>query len=64
MVDEWTEIPVSGVLGLLPNSQDLLSFQSNDTGSANLLQSCPILCDPMDCSLPGSSLHGFSRQEY
>ena len=19
---------------------------------------CPILCDPMDCSLPGSSLHG------
>ena len=22
------------------------------------------LCDPMDCSLPGSSVHGFSRQEY
>ena len=21
-------------------------------------QSCPILCDPMDCSPPGSSLHG------
>ena len=21
-------------------------------------QSCPTLCDPMDCSLPGSSLHG------
>ena len=21
-------------------------------------QSCPILCDPMDCSLPGSSVHG------
>ena len=21
-------------------------------------QSCPILCDPMDCSLPGSSTHG------
>ena len=21
-------------------------------------QSCPILCDPMDCSLPGSSAHG------
>ena len=20
--------------------------------------------DPMDCSLPGSSVHGFSRQEY
>ena len=22
------------------------------------LQSCPILCDPMDCSSPGSSVHG------
>ena len=21
-------------------------------------------CDPMDCSLPDSSVHGFSRQEY
>ena len=21
-------------------------------------QSCPILCDPMDCSLPSSSVHG------
>ena len=23
------------------------------------LQSCPTLCDPMDCSPPGSSVHGF-----
>ena len=23
-----------------------------------LAQSCPTLCDPMDCSLPGSSVHG------
>ena len=27
-------------------------------------QSCPTPSDPMDCSLPGSSIHGFSRQEY
>ena len=26
--------------------------------AAKSLQSCPTLCDPMDCSLPGSSLHG------
>ena len=26
--------------------------------AAKSLQSCPILCDPMDCSLPGSSTHG------
>ena len=23
-----------------------------------IAQSCPILCDPMDCSPPGSSVHG------
>ena len=27
-------------------------------------QSCPTLCDPMDCSLPDSSAHGCPRQEY
>ena len=26
--------------------------------------SYPTLCDPMDCSLPRSSVTGFSRQEY
>ena len=30
---------------------------------AKLLQLSPTLCDPMDCSPPGSSM-GFSRQEY
>ena len=25
---------------------------------AKSLQSCPTLCDPMDCGLPGSSIHG------
>ena len=27
---------------------------------AQLLQSCPTLCNPMDCRLPGSSVHGNS----
>ena len=27
-------------------------------------QSYPTLCDHVDCSPPGSSVHGFSRQEY
>ena len=26
--------------------------------AAKLLQSCPTLCDPMDCNPPGSSVHG------
>ena len=25
---------------------------------SEFIQSCPTLCDPMDCSLPGSSVHG------
>ena len=28
---------------------------------AKLLQLCPTLCDPKDCSLPGSSVHGIPQ---
>ena len=31
---------------------------------SEVAQSCPTHSDPTDCSLPGSSVHGFSRQEY
>ena len=34
------------------------------TYCAKSLQSCPVLCNPMDRSPPGSSVHGFSRQEH
>ena len=27
-------------------------------------QSCPTLCDPMDCSPPGSSVRGIFQAEY
>ena len=41
---------------------------SSETPNINILsevaQSCPTLCDPTDYNLPGSSLHGISRQEY
>ena len=33
-------------------------------GCAKSLQLCPTVGDPMDCSPPGSSIQGFSRQEY
>ena len=32
--------------------------------AAKSLQSCPTLCDPIDGSPLGSSVPGFSRQEY
>ena len=31
---------------------------------AQAIQLCPTICDPMHCSPPGSSVHGFFRQEY
>ena len=31
---------------------------------SEVAQSCPTLSNPMDHSLPGSSVHGISRQEY
>ena len=32
--------------------------------AAKSLQSCPTLCNPMDCSLQAPPSMGFSRQEY
>ena len=37
----------------MPTSQ-ALKWKSE----SEVAQSCPTLCDPMDCSLPGSSVHG------
>ena len=42
-------------------------IQINNVSKAMVVkvtQSSLTLHDPMDCSLPGSSVHGFSRQEY
>ena len=39
------------------------SSRSERKREREVAQSCLTLCDPKDCSLPGSSVHGFSRQE-
>ena len=31
---------------------------------SEVAQSCPTLCDPMDCRLPGSSVHGIFQARY
>ena len=31
---------------------------------SEIAQSCLTLCEPMDCSLPGSSIHKILREEY
>ena len=33
-------------------------MESESESENEVSQSCPTLCDPMDCSLPGSSIHG------
>ena len=40
-----------------------ITSRDNTKVEVLVAQSCPTLCDPMDCS-PGSSVHGLSRQEY
>ena len=32
--------------------------QENGGGGVKVIQSCLTLCNPMNCSLPGSSVHG------
>ena len=39
----------------------LLQFCTVVDSEVKIAQSCPTLCDPMDCSLPGSSVHGISQ---
>ena len=47
--------------GETPSSLRCLSYLINKLAhrhKVNVAQSCLTLCDPMDCSLPGSSIHG------
>ena len=44
--------------GRLCHSRNWLISSSAAAAAAKSLQSCPTLCDPMDCSLPGFSVHG------
>ena len=36
----------------------LSGFEGPTAAATKSLQSCPTLCDPMDCGPPGSSVHG------
>ena len=50
---------------IFPKTPKRAKERSNiDNGGGLFAQSCLTLCDPMNCSPPGSSVHGISRQEY
>ena len=42
-------------------NKNKLEYTPNVGVHAQLLPSCPTLCDPMVCSPPGSSIHGISQ---
>ena len=43
-----------GLTGYIPMQQSLCCAES--------FQSCPTMCSPMDCSPPGSSVHGILQE--
>ena len=55
-----THLSDSGFLTLKPGSlwTDTMSFTLKCYMHPKSLQLCPTICDPMDCSPPGSSVHG------
>ena len=56
MEDEVSEIDLSKEIREFVNREKRIKISlSTETEVA---QSCPTLCDPTDCSLPGSSVHG------
>ena len=58
-----TRLPIPRILQARTLEWVAISF-SNVWKWKVKVKSCPTLSDPMDCSPPGSSVHGFSRQEY
>ena len=39
----------------------MISILKDRKKESEVTQSCPTLCDPIDCSLPGSSVHGICQ---
>ena len=54
-------LPVAGIEDKL---EKLRILGMSAAAAAKLLQSCPTLCDPIDCILQASSVHGILQEEY
>ena len=52
----WTSWWIFSTPDPYSETQSLLSRRPQS--ESEVAQSCPTLCNPMDCSLPGSSVHG------
>ena len=59
MEDEVSEIDLSKEIREFVNREKRIKISLNT--ETEVAQSCPTLCDPTDCSLPGSSIRGVSQ---
>ena len=62
MEEEVSEIDLSKEIREFVNREKRIKISLKI--ETEVAQSCLTLWDPMDCSLPGSSIMGFPRQEY
>ena len=53
-IEPWTPELQADALPSEPSGKPINSYE----GEGEVARSCPTLCDPTDCSLPGSSIHG------
>ena len=53
-----TRLPVPGILQARALEWVAILQCMKGKSESEVTQSCPTLSDPMDCSLPGSSIHG------
>ena len=60
----WTGVPLPSPLVLTRVYQKTFAPWKKSYDKPKVAQSCPTLCNPMDCSLPGISSMGFFRQEF
>ena len=54
----WDHKEVDTTEQLCTAQQYIIKLLLYIPAATKMLQLCPTLCDPMDCSLPGSSVHG------
>ena len=50
--------PFICIIYLVASSKAISQISLKVKSESEVAQSCPTLCDPMDCSLPGFSIHG------
>ena len=54
--NRWKDTPCP-YIGIIDISKMTIMAMFSSVQFSSVAQSCPTLCDPMDCSMPGLSVH-------